>query len=148
VNTTLLITALAIGAPALKDPPKKELQIEGEWVVESQVTGGRSLKSPIECHYIFSTDGKWIVTASNAKVKVPPSLMQTYVINTKTTPASIDMRTSAGLDQPNMVGVIKVDRDTLTLCYSRNGEDPPKTFESPEGSSTILIIMKRAKPKD
>lgn len=148
MNTTLLITALAVGAPALKDPPKKELKIEGEWVVESQVNGGRHLKSSIERRYIFSGDGKWTMTSSKAKAKNAPSLTRTYVIDGSTNPPSIDMKTSSGLTQPNMIGIIKVDGDTLTLCYSRSGEDRPKTFESPEDSSTILIIMKRAKPKD
>jgi uncharacterized protein (TIGR03067 family) len=144
----VLLLALTLGAPALKDPPKKELKIEGDWVVESQITGGRPLKSAIERHYIFSGDGKWTMTSSKAKAKNAPSLSRTYVIDGSTNPASIDMKTSSGLTQPNMVGIIKVDGDTLTLCYSRSGEDRPKTFESPEDSSMILIIMKRAKPKD
>jgi uncharacterized protein (TIGR03067 family) len=148
VNTTLLITALAVGAPALKDPPKKELKIEGDWVVESQITGGRPVKSSIERHYIFSADGKWTMISSKAKAKNAPSLTRTYVVDASTNPPSIDMKTSSGLAQPNMVGIIKVDGDTLTLCYNRTGEDRPKTFESPEDSTTILIIMKRAKAKD
>jgi uncharacterized protein (TIGR03067 family) len=148
VHATLLITALAVGAPALKDPPKKELKIEGEWVVESQISAGRPLKSSIERRYIFSGDGKWTMTSSKAKAKNAASLSRTYVIDATTNPASIDMKTSSGLAQPNMVGIIKVEGDTLTLCYSRSGEDRPKTFESPEDSSTYLIIMKRAKAKD
>lgn len=148
MQSALLITALAIGAPALKDPPKKELKIEGDWVVESQTTGGRPLKSAIERHYIFSGDGKWTMISSKAKAKNAPSLTRTFVVDPSTNPASIDMKTSSGLAQPNMVGIIKVEGDTLTLCYNRTGEDRPKTFESPEDSTTILIIMKRAKPKD
>lgn len=145
MNTTLLITVLVVGAPALKDPPKKELKIEGDWVVESQVTGGRPLKSSIERHYIFSADGKWTMTSARAKAKNAPSLARTYAIDASTNPASIDMKTSSGLTQPNMVGIVKIDGDTLTLCYSRAGEERPRTFESPENSSIILIVMKRVK---
>jgi uncharacterized protein (TIGR03067 family) len=148
VNTTLLITALAVGAPALKDPPNKELKIEGEWVVESRVSAGRPLKSKVEQRYIFSADGKWTMTSSKSVAKNGATLTRTYAIDASTNPPSIDMKSSSGLAQPNMVGIIKIEGDTLTLCYSRAGEDRPKAFESPEDSSTLLIIMKRAKAKD
>jgi hypothetical protein len=38
-----------------------------------------------------------------------------------------------------------VDGNTLTLCYSRNVDERPTEFESPEGSTRILIVMKRVK---
>jgi uncharacterized protein (TIGR03067 family) len=147
MQISLLFATIALGAPALKDPPKKEINIAGEWIVESQTTGGQALKTTVERRYTFTADGKWSMSNNKAKAKAA-SITRTYAIDTKTTPASIDMKASAALAQPNMLGIIKVQGDTLTLCYSRNGEDRPTAFESPEDSTIILIVMKRAKPKD
>ena len=136
-----LMLAMTLGAPALKDPPKKELNIEGEWVVESQVTNGRQVKSTIERRYTFNKDGKWTL---NTKGKIIGG-ERTYAIDATKKPAAIDMKYSSAT---TYTGIVKVEGDTLTLCYSRNSDDRPKAFESPENSNIILIVMKRAKPKD
>jgi uncharacterized protein (TIGR03067 family) len=129
MQATILITALALSAPALKDPPKQELKIAGEWIVESQVTNGRPLKTTIERRYTFGEDGKWnLITKAKA-------------LNSNQ-PAAIDMKYSVSL---TYTGIVKIEGDTLTLCYSRNDDERPTKFESSEGSTFILIVMKRAK---
>jgi uncharacterized protein (TIGR03067 family) len=134
----LLALAMTLGAPALKDPPKNALKLTGEWVVESQITYGRPIKSSIERRYSFGDDGKWTLTT---KGKVLGS-DRTYAIDAGKKPAAIDMKYSASV---TYTGIIKVEGDTMTLCYSRNADERPKTFESPENSTVILIVLKRVK---
>jgi len=143
MQATILITAFALSAPVLKDPPKKELKLASDWVVESQVTNGRPLKSKIERRYIFSADGKWTMTTN--KTKVTPDLTRTFTIDNKNKPAAIDMKLLPTATTTAYTGIVKIEGDTMTICYSRNGDERPTKFESPEGSTVILIVMKRVK---
>lgn len=140
MNSTLLVTVLAVGAPALKDPPRKEVNIVGEWVVESQTNGGAMVKSATPQTYTFSSDGTWTVTRG---AKAMGKTSRTYTLDKTTNPASIDLKTSAAAARPSMTGIVKVEHDVLTLCYSRGGEDRPTKFESPEDSTVILIVLRR-----
>jgi len=140
MNFTLVVTVLVLGAPALKDPPKKEVNIVGEWVVESLTSGGAVAKSATPQTYTFSADGTWTVTRGG---KAMGKTNRTYSIDKTTSPASIDLKTSAAAARPSMTGIVKVEHDVLTLCYSRGGEDRPTKFESPEDSTIILIVLRR-----
>jgi uncharacterized protein (TIGR03067 family) len=143
MQASLFLAALALGAPALKDPPRKELKLEGEWIVESQTTGGRLLKSKIERRYIFSADGKWTMTTAKAKANVTPKLIRAYSLDKSRDPATIDMRNSPTLERPTYVGIVKIEGDRLILCYNRGAEERPTKFESPEDTNTVLIILRR-----
>ncbi len=143
MHAMILITALVLSAPALKDPPKQELKLAGEWVVESQVTGGQPLKSSVERKYIFSAEGTWTMTT--ARSKITPKLTRTFAIDTMKKPAAIDMKLSATATATAYTGIVKVEGDTLTLCYSRDAAERPTKFESPEGSTVLLIVLKRMK---
>src|SRR5262245_5277095 len=120
MTSTLLITVLAVSAPALKDPPKTEVNIVGEWVVESQTSGGAMVKSATPQTYTFAADGTWTVTRGGKAVR---KTNRTYSLDKTTNPASIDLKTSAAAARPSMIGIVKVEHDVLTVCYSRGGED-------------------------
>src|SRR6476620_11149427 len=56
MNTTVMLTALALGAPARKETPKKEPSIVGEWAVESVNVGGNP-SEPASNRWSFNADG-------------------------------------------------------------------------------------------
>jgi uncharacterized protein (TIGR03067 family) len=138
MHATVMFTVLALGAPALKDPPKSDIKIVGEWIVESQVTYGRPIKTTVERRYTFSDDGKWTL---NTKAKAG-AVERTYKIDATKKPVAIDMKYTTAI---TYAGIIKVEGDTMTLCYTRKADERPTKFESPEESATILIVLKRAK---
>ena len=64
----------------------------------------------------------------------------------KKDPAELDLSLEAGGMSIHMPAVFKVEKDTLTICLVFMGERPKK-FESPEGSMTLLLTLKRDKPE-
>lgn len=143
--TLLTALALAVGAPGPKEPPKKDTNpLLGEWVGEKAETGGMALPVPAGgMRMEFKPDGKVVMTDGGK----PPE-EGTYTADAKKDPHAIDlMAPAAGGKIMTMLGIYKVDGDTLTLCLAAAGERPTK-FESAAGQATLLLTFKRAKKKE
>ena len=145
-STLLVGLALSVGAPAAKEAPKKEApSIVGEWIGEKAVGGGKERPHP-EGGFIFTfmADGK--LKVKEGTDEKPDGA--TYKLDTKKPPFTIDIIEEPG-EKASMIGIFKIDGDTLTICISgaKGAEDAerPTKFESPEGSRTILATFKRAK---
>src|SRR6476659_8621880 len=130
MNAILLGAALALGDPALKDPPKKDLGIVGEWALESTMLGGKAGKVASALRYEFTADGQWIIRREGTEVKSAP---RQYKVDAKANPATIDVAAptpgGGGVLPPGMLGIYKIDGDTLTICYAPGGGERPTTFE-------------------
>src|SRR5687767_543850 len=101
MNTTLFL-AMTLAAPALKDPPKKDVNLVGEWIVESQITNGRQLNSTYERRYSFTNDGQWSMTTKGKAI----GSGRTFTIDTKTKPAAIDLKLSAAATAAAYTGIV------------------------------------------
>jgi uncharacterized protein (TIGR03067 family) len=145
MSTTLLVgLALAVGAPGLKDEPKKEASIVGEWVGVKATAGGKDRPVPAGgISFTFTADGKFIV--KEGKKEKPDE--GTYKLDAKKDPAEIDIMPPAEREKQGKIeGIYKLDGDELQLCFGRGpGAERPKKFESPEGSAVMLMTLKRAK---
>jgi uncharacterized protein (TIGR03067 family) len=142
--TMLLFAALALGAPALKDPPKRPTSIIGEWVVESIVSAGTAEPQPGErLKYVFTVDNKWIVYRGERKLGDD---RLGFVTDIKKDPSTIDLINDIS-DQKSRktLGIYKVEGDTLTLCIGRVNGDRPKNFEPTSDAPAALYVFKRAK---
>jgi uncharacterized protein (TIGR03067 family) len=150
MNTALLLgLAVGVSAPALKDPPKKDPAIVGEWVPESLSTGGKKAQhtiTPAGLTYVFTGDGKWVTQRDGGVATFAPT--REYKVDPKTDPPSIDV--SGGLaTAKSMAGIYMLEGDTLTICFAGPGaEERPKTFEPADGSRNIVMVLKRVKKKD
>ena len=134
--------AVTVGAQEKKDPPAKDSPIVGEWVGEKAVAGGKERPVPEGgIKFTFAADGK--LTVSEGKKEKADT--GTYKTDAKKTPAEIDIIPPADKNEPNVEGIYKVDGDMLTLCFSRGKGNRPTKFESPDGSETIVITLKRVK---
>jgi uncharacterized protein (TIGR03067 family) len=143
MNPALAALALALSAPAAKDPPRKDPPtLVGEWVGETAEAGGMPRPAPPGGVTMeFTADGK-VVVREGAK----PPRTGAYTADPKKSPAEIDLTWSSGGQEVALVGIYKVEGDTLTLCLSVGGKRPAK-FESPAGTDRMLMTFKRAKPK-
>ena len=142
---TLLIAAIALGAPAPKDPPKKVPSVVGLWEMESYTYAGTPRRLGVQpVRYEFTADSKWISYRGERK-----TIERTYSTNPKADPPTIDLNYDPTEQNPPMGrGIFKVDGDTLTICLIRNDEPRPTAFESARGTATFLHVFKRVKPKD
>jgi uncharacterized protein (TIGR03067 family) len=133
----LAALALSVGAPATKDAKKDPPSLVGVWEAEKETTGGHERAIAAGSLTIeFTADGK-VSVQEGAKRTGPVE----YRIDPKRAPAEIDVT------EMNMVGIYKVDGDTLTVCLGDDGKRPNE-FASPAGSRVRLFSLKRAKPKD
>jgi len=141
MSSTLLIIALTLGAPALKDPPKPS--ILGAWELELQIING-TLAPPYAwggLYYEFKFNGTCVISRFLGG-GVPPGTCR-FDIDLRRDPAAITMNWAAS-GQRSLLGIWKVDGDTLTLCVDRSGTKArPKTLESRKGSQTTLYEFKR-----
>jgi uncharacterized protein (TIGR03067 family) len=142
MNAVLIGLALTLGAPGVKDTPKKDpASIVGEWVGEKAVSGGKEKPVPEGgISFTFTADGKLMVT--EGKREKPDA--GSYKIDSKKNPAEIDIMPPPDKKEPTIHGIYKIDGDTLTICIGHETDRPTK-FESPEGAKTMLMILKRAK---
>ena len=147
MGATLLFAVLTIGAPALKEKPKADNDIVGEWVLESMTSGGRGRPqanaSPLR--YTFTADGKWTVTRGELTLG---SGMRGYFTDPKKNPATIDLISdTTEQEQSPRLGIYKVEGNILTLCLGRES-DRPTAFEATARPRTTLYVFKRVKAKE
>ena len=144
MNGILLGLALAVGAPALKDLARGPSVI-GEWVVDNS----RSTEYPGELHYTFTPDGRWLASRGGKDL---PSVggARGYSVAPRTTPPSIDLVVHGSAhEEARLVGVYKIEGDTLTICgtWDPHG-NRPTTFDTSAGKNLMHYVMRRVKPKD
>jgi len=142
-QSILVGLAVAVAAPAPKEAPKKEATIVGEWVGEKAVSGGKEMPVPPGgVSFGFNADGTLTIAEGgrgNAKTG-------SYKIDPKKNPPEIDLIPPADKKDETILGIYKLDGDTLTLCFQKGGPGGrPTKFESPEGERTVVITMKRVK---
>jgi RNA polymerase sigma factor (sigma-70 family) len=147
----LAVTAVAVGvgvcarlaladrpAAAGKDEaPKDEEKILGTWTLVSGEEGGQ--KAPEErikqAKLIFAADGKMTAKLGEREQEF------TYQLSPAKKPKEFSVADDKGR---TMLGIYKLDGDTLTVCYDRGG-DRPAEFASPEGTRVVLEVLKRVK---
>jgi uncharacterized protein (TIGR03067 family) len=138
MHTLLLGLAIIVAAPAKKDPPKKyPPTILGEWVPTMIVVGGMKDDIPAGSTMTLTKEGKAIMKeGKDAK----PEEMQ-FTFDPKQDPPHITI-SEPGMGNLNMLGIYKLEGDSLTICLAF-GKDRPTVFASPPKSDFILITLRR-----
>lgn len=141
-NVTVGICLIAIlhlqHAQAQETPEQtEETELEGTWEVVSITVNGEKEEIDgkfmrVEGNRIYTReddDGDW----DSGTFSLDPSAM----------PAKIDLEHA----EESIRGIYEIDNDVLTICIGMPGEfelgNRPDVFESPEGSSTGLLVFRR-----
>lgn len=145
MSTAMMLSlSLVVGAPALKDPPARPQAIEGEWFLVERTVGGKQevlAAGPKQSRFSISTD-QWVINQGND----PPSKWELQ-LDAAARPAQITLYKPDGVrSETGLVGIYKVEGDTLTICYVFKGTRPT-SFESPDGTEIRIMVLKRAREK-
>ena len=136
----MLILALSLAAPGPKEKPKAEIDIVGEWVAVSQERNGKP-ETPFADSMTFTADGKW----SRVFEGKPLKNCEKYELDATAKPATLNLLFTPETNLRGAFGIVRVDGDTLTFCYSFSNRTRASKFEAGEGSGYTLLIMKRKK---
>jgi uncharacterized protein (TIGR03067 family) len=145
MKSFVLILVLVLLAPVGKggDADKPSKALEGTWKASSLESDGQKVAGDDvpDLGLVIKGDGYKELQNGNeteeGKIKLDPSK----------SPKALDFDIQTGNDQgKKQLGIYKVDGDTLTLCLARpGGDERPKEFAAPQGSSFTVIVFKRKK---
>ncbi|HJZ93161.1 MAG TPA: TIGR03067 domain-containing protein [Gemmataceae bacterium] len=144
MNASLLLpVALSLAAPALKDRPKKESSIVGEWKAEQIIAGGKPARAQSsDVRWVFAPDGTRVISRDGKQAQTG-----TFEADPKAKPATLDLDKGPAGD-PRYLCIYKIEGDTLTLNVGWPKADRPTEFASPAGAQCTLYVFRRVKAKD
>jgi uncharacterized protein (TIGR03067 family) len=144
MNAALFFTAIAIGAPALKDA-KPAADIIGLWEHEQSISNGQDTakKRDAPLRYEFRRDGTYVIYEGDKEMVGP----REFRFDTKASPATLDTKTTKPKDgeATYSLAIYKVEGDRLTICKVMPGKPRPTEFETPSGSPNFIMIFRRVK---
>ena len=142
-SSSLLLLAFLLPAADPKDDAKKDLEkMQGTWKVEKLVRDGTDLPAEIR-------DKMSIVIEKNKMTVKTPDRAEVaeITLDPSAKPAHLDFTPTADNANGNKPrhGLYKFDGDTLYLCWTREGGDRPKEFESKPQSMIVVFELKKEK---
>jgi uncharacterized protein (TIGR03067 family) len=114
----------------------------GSWTCVSATIDGRPLAETT------AKELRLTLTADRYKSERGEQVLfdSTYTLDGSKSPAQIDMiGTEGDLKGKAALGILKLDGDSLTMCYVMPGKERPTAYESQPNSGVFLVTWKRAK---
>ena len=147
MGPSLIIAALAVGAPGPKGPGPDPSGIAGEWEVVEAKTAGQHGPNDAKAGdvYAFEADGTLRFRFGGKVSPLPPFR---YTADPAAKPATVDIRVDDKADSPVSRGRFKVDGATLTLHLGELNADRPPGLAPPAAAKTTVITFRRVKAKD
>jgi uncharacterized protein (TIGR03067 family) len=139
--------AAGVGAGDDKPDPAAELKaLEGNWQETKEEARGNPTPKPVVANQWIAIDGakmSWYMG------NPAPGQVADIQVDPTTNPKSIDAVITQGSDKDKkMLGIYKLNKDTLEICWSEPGSDKrPKKFTS-TGAGAGLVYAKFEPKKD
>ena len=140
----IFAVALSLGAGEAPDGLKKELgKLAGTWSVHELTYDGED-HSKLKFKVVFK--GNEGAVQGDDSVKDQYSKIK-FKIDPSAKPKTMDITIAAGSQtDATMEAIYEVKDDELRICAKVVGKDRPKEFAAPEGSNTVLLVLKRDAP--
>jgi uncharacterized protein (TIGR03067 family) len=140
------LVVVAIGTVAAEpDPAKKDVDaLQGAWTVESLEYNGKQLKDKYKIS--FTCQGDVMTVVGDGKVRKEYAKLK-MKLDPATMPKCVDVTVVGGVqNDAKMEGIYEVKGDELRLCIKVfGGMERPGEFKSPDGSSIVLLTLRRQK---
>jgi uncharacterized protein (TIGR03067 family) len=143
VLVTPLFAACLAGLAAIAngESPVDAKNLWGTWGCVSAVVDGKPLGDETAKQLVLT------LTAERYKTERAGQVLfdSTYSIDASKNPAQIDMiGTEGDLKGKPALGILKLDGDSLTMCYTMPGKERPAAFESQPQTGVFLVVWKRS----
>jgi uncharacterized protein (TIGR03067 family) len=125
-----------------KDVPKDLAQFQGTWKVVKAEFEGKEPKEKVPADMRVTFKGDRMTVKEGAKNDDDGK----YIVNSKKTPAEIDLVSDKG---DKIAGIYKFDKDgKLSLCFSKGkGAVRPKSFDT-KNTMAGLLVLEKVKEKE
>jgi uncharacterized protein (TIGR03067 family) len=160
VAAAALVGALlagGVGAVVYRGPADKEAKksdrpagdsarIQGTWKVEALERGGKKPKGDEGDRMMKA---RWVIDGKTINVKIGDESREShYKLYPDRKPPAIDVTSQVGGEGEKgklFKGIYVLDGDTLKVCMAHPGDERPAKVESKEGTTIMLIVLKRVK---
>lgn len=141
VVTALLIGILVgVGLGAEKEEIEKDLKaMQGDWAADSFVRDGMVFPED-DARSFFRTNKGDRYTMQRFSKKVGSGKV---VLDPSKSPREIDFLPDPPFKGKPILGIYKLEKGKLTMCYAPSGSKRPTTFTSEPGSGVTLIVWVR-----
>ena len=118
--------------------------LSGRWSIDSGINQGTPL-TPAEVTDTFAIITPKVITTFDSQEK--EVYKASYTIDTGSSPMQIDMVATRGGQQVKSLGIIRFEpmnenkQKQITLAYSLDPSERPRTFDSPQGSKVMVFEM-------
>jgi uncharacterized protein (TIGR03067 family) len=145
MRPSFYLTVLAL--LAAQDPKVEALKAEvarhqGTWRVVSSVREGKEAPQDVTRSIERVVDGDHVVWKRDGKNFAGTKV----VLDPTRSPKAIDVIPEGGpYRDKRVLGIYRLEGDTLTICMAEADKERPKAFEAPEGSGFMLMKFERQK---
>jgi len=143
------VLALSAGAAVADDAAVRKMlkDLEGSYTPVTMTRAGDAAPDVVLKSATFEIRGDTFTVRFNKDGK-EEGKRATIVLDPGQSPTAVDLTPKDGPDAGKpMLGIIKVERDIVTLCWTdQPGKaERPKDFSSTKENKNLLIVMKKAR---
>lgn len=132
----LLVTTLGAQEPARQELNKQQ----GTWVTVSFRHDGQERPGEVVRTITRTVDGDHVVWKRDGKSFAGT----TIALDPGQSPRAIDVSPDGGPTRGKWVlGIYKIENDTLTICMAGPDQPRPRDFKAEKGSKLTLMVLKR-----